>query len=71
MASFSGKTREDPLEVGRDKVIGNRKEALRLHGLCQALRLHGPLPMSEGHSGWLRAVEVNLLGSGFGSAVAI
>ena len=62
MASFSGKTREDPLEVGRDKVIGNRKEALRLHG---------PLPMSEGHSGWLRAVEVNLLGSGFGSAVAI
>ena len=71
MACFSGKTREGPVEVGRDKVTGKkgrRKEALRLHGLCQESSM---MPVSRCHSGWLRAVEVKPLGFGFGSAVAM
>ena len=69
MASFSGKTREGLVEVGRDKMMGNRrKEALRLHGLCQE---SSKMPISKCHSGWLSDVEGHHLGFGFGSAVAM
>lgn len=52
----------------RDKVMGNsRKEALGLQGLGQEFNR---IPMPKCHSGWLRAMELNHLGFGFGSAVA-
>ena len=56
------------MEMGRDKVMGNsRKEALGLQGLGQEFTM---IPVTKCHSGWLRAMELNHLGFGFGSAVA-